>query len=41
MDARLQSAFAALIGAKNVLTEPRDTGSRSVTSVFSTASARA
>jgi FAD/FMN-containing dehydrogenase len=25
MDARLQSAFAALIGAKNVLTEPRDT----------------
>jgi FAD/FMN-containing dehydrogenase len=25
MDARLQSAFAALIGEKNVLTEPRDT----------------
>jgi FAD/FMN-containing dehydrogenase len=27
MDARLQSAFAALIGEQNVLTEPRDTAS--------------
>ena len=27
MDARLQSAFAALIGGQNVLTEPRDTAS--------------